>query len=72
MKKRIWTIGVSTNDCYGYIPTLHRINTEARNINDNLGIALTNKNEAYASYLVSTEAISEGEKLKAKAEEKLK
>ena len=72
LKKRIWTIGVSTNDCYGYIPTLHRINTEARNINDNLGIALTNKNEAYASYLVSTEAISEGEKLKAKAEEKLK
>lgn len=72
LKKRIWTIGVSTNDCYGYIPTLHRINTEARNINDNLGIALTNKNEAYASYLVSTEAISEGEKLKAKAEDKLK
>lgn len=72
LKKRIWTIGVSTNDCYGYIPTLHRINTKARDINDNLGIALTNKNEAYASYLVSTEAISEGEKLKAKAEDKLK
>ena len=72
LKKRIWTIGVSTNDCYGYIPTLHRINTEARSINDNLGVALTNKNEAYASYLVSTEAISEGEKLKAEAEDKLK
>ena len=72
LKKRIWTIGISTNDCYGYIPMLHRINTEARNINDNLGVALTNKNEAYASYLVSTEAISEGEKLKAEAEDKLK
>lgn len=70
LKKRIWA---NNNDLpFGYIPTLHRINTKARDINDNLGIALTNKNEAYASYLVSTEAISEGEKLKAKAEDKLK
>ncbi len=72
LKSQIWTINISTTNCFGYIPTLHRINTKAREISDKLGIALTNKNEAYASYLVSTEAISEAEKLKDKASKKLK
>lgn len=57
---------------FGYIPTLYRINTKAREIADILSTALTNKDATYAAYLVALEAEKAGEKLKNEAEEKLK
>lgn len=69
LKKRIWA---NNNDLpFGYIPTLHRINIKAQEINNNLGLALTNRNEAYASFLVSSEAITTAKEEKEKANEKL-
>lgn len=69
LKKRIWA---NNNDLpFGYIPTLHRINIKAQEINNNLGLALTNRNEAYASFLVSSEAITTAKEEKEKADEKL-
>lgn len=68
LKKRIWA---NNNDLpFGYIPTLHRINIKAQEINNNLGLALTNRNEAYASFLVSSEAITTATEEKEKADEK--
>lgn len=57
---------------FGYIPTLNRINTEAKKVADTLSTALTNRDEAYASYLVAAEAVEAGEKLQKEAEEKLR
>lgn len=57
---------------FGYIPTLNRINVEAREVADILSTALTNRDEAYASYLVAAEAVEAGEKLQKEAEEKLR
>lgn len=69
LKKRIWA---NNNDLpFGYIPTLHRINIKAQEVNNNLGLALTNRNEAYASFLVSSEAIIAAKEEKEKANEKL-
>lgn len=69
LKKRIWA---NNNDLpFGYIPTLHRINIKAQEVNNNLGLALTNRNEAYASFLVSSEAITAAKEEKEKANEKL-
>lgn len=69
LKRRIWA---NNNDLpFGYIPTLHRINIKAQEINNNLGLALTNRNEAYASFLVSSEAITTAKEEKEKADEKL-
>lgn len=68
LKKRIWA---NNNDLpFGYIPTLHRINIKAQEINNNLSLALTNRNEAYASFLVSSEAITTATEEKKKADEK--